>query len=372
MTRLTGLDALRGLMLVLMTLTHIPTSIGSALGQPFGYVSAAEGFVLLSGFMAGLVFSRRLEQHGPVAMRVALQRRAVQLYLCHIALLMFLFSVIAAMGVMLDQPAITNMLGYFFDQPIQAVLGGALLLYRPPLLDILPMYTAFLIATPLLLGFGARGGWPLILSLSAALWLGAQFDLGARSYEALASLFNMPVPLRATGAFVLPAWQLLWVVGLWLGARHQAAANPLLRIPEGIVRTALVCVLIAFVWRHAVGQVPLPDWPAVNHLFDKWQLGPLRLLNLVVLSVVLTRYGPSLMAALPLTRHISTLGSASLPVFCAHLVIALCALALLGGERQHPLWLELSVLAGSFWLLHRIALASIARRSAARVGGQLA
>ena len=37
-TRLNELDALRGLMLVLMTLTHLPTRLSSPLGQPFGYV----------------------------------------------------------------------------------------------------------------------------------------------------------------------------------------------------------------------------------------------------------------------------------------------------------------------------------------------
>ena len=31
-------------MLVLMTLTHVPTRFSSPAGQPFGYVSAAEGF----------------------------------------------------------------------------------------------------------------------------------------------------------------------------------------------------------------------------------------------------------------------------------------------------------------------------------------
>ncbi|MBW8470508.1 MAG: OpgC domain-containing protein, partial [Thiobacillus sp.] len=50
------LDALRGLMLVLMTLTHMPTMYSLPSGQPFGFVSAAEGFVFLSAFMAGRVY----------------------------------------------------------------------------------------------------------------------------------------------------------------------------------------------------------------------------------------------------------------------------------------------------------------------------
>lgn len=364
MARNTGLDVLRGLMLVLMTVTHIPTSIGGVFGQPFGYVSAAEGFVLLSGFIAGLVFSRRLERHGPEALRSTLHKRAVQIYLCHIALLMFLFTIIAAVGVKLEQAAVTNMLGHFFDQPLSATLGGLLLLYRPPLLDILPMYAMFLLLTPVLLAFGARGGWPLVLAGSTALWLGAQFDIGGHAYRALGSVLHMPVPLEATGAFVLPAWQLLWVVGLWLGACQVGAGSPLQRLPRGVVTGAIALTALFLLWRHGVGQTPLPDWPTLNHLFDKWQLGPLRLLNLAVLVICVAHIGPALLRWLPASRFLQTLGAASLPVFCAHLVLALGVLALLGSDGDHPLWLDLGVLGLSFTLLHQIAQISLARRSA--------
>lgn len=53
MTRRLDIDALRGLMLVLMTFTHLPTRFASPLGQPLGFVSSAEGFVFLSAFMCG-------------------------------------------------------------------------------------------------------------------------------------------------------------------------------------------------------------------------------------------------------------------------------------------------------------------------------
>ena len=38
MGRQTELDWLRGLMLVLMTITHLPTWFSSHVGQPFGFV----------------------------------------------------------------------------------------------------------------------------------------------------------------------------------------------------------------------------------------------------------------------------------------------------------------------------------------------
>lgn len=370
MTRNTGLDVLRGLLLVLMTVTHIPTSIGAAFGQPFGYVSAAEGFVLLSGFIAGLVFSRRLERDGPDALRNALQRRAAQIYLCHVALLMFLFTIVASLGQSLQQPAITNMLGFFFDRPLSATLGGLLLLYRPPLLDILPMYAIFLLLTPAVLAYGARGGWAKLLAGSVVLWLGAQFGLGDHLYRTLGDLLRVPVPLEATGAFVLPAWQLLWLIGLWLGAAEAAERNPLARLPRGAVAAAVVLAVLFLLWRHIVGQTPLPDWPVPNELFSKWRLGPLRLLNLAALVICVARLGPALLRVVPASGFLRTLGSASLPVFCIHLVLALVALLILGADQTHPLWMDVTVLVLSFTLLHRTAQLSLARKSAVRGGSQ--
>ena len=93
------IDALRGLMLMLMTLTHLPTRWSDPLGQPFGFVSAAEGFVVLSAYMAGLVYVRRQRRDGDEAMQDAFLRRALKIYLCQAALLVFLLTAVAAIGI---------------------------------------------------------------------------------------------------------------------------------------------------------------------------------------------------------------------------------------------------------------------------------
>ena len=64
MTRRLDIDALRGLMLVLMTFTHLPTRFASPFGQPLGFVSSAEGFVFLSAFMCGWIYSERAKRDG--------------------------------------------------------------------------------------------------------------------------------------------------------------------------------------------------------------------------------------------------------------------------------------------------------------------
>jgi len=75
MGRQTELDWLRGLMLVLMTITHLPTWFSSHVGQPFGFVSAAEGFVFLSAYLVGSVYTGTARRHGYAAMRHAMRER---------------------------------------------------------------------------------------------------------------------------------------------------------------------------------------------------------------------------------------------------------------------------------------------------------
>src|SRR5512145_3242160 len=109
------IDALRGLMLVLMTATHLPTRFSSPLGQPFGYVSAAEGFVLLSGFMAGRVYMQRHQRDGEIKMRAAFLKRAMKIYLWQVVLLIFLFSFIALIGSAREEEAIVNLLTFYWE-----------------------------------------------------------------------------------------------------------------------------------------------------------------------------------------------------------------------------------------------------------------
>jgi hypothetical protein len=47
-------------------------------------VSAAEGFVLLSAFMAGMVYTRKGRRTGVVAMRQAFWHRALVIYGCQL------------------------------------------------------------------------------------------------------------------------------------------------------------------------------------------------------------------------------------------------------------------------------------------------
>ncbi|MBC7619991.1 MAG: OpgC domain-containing protein [Candidatus Saccharibacteria bacterium] len=360
MTRRWELDALRGLMLVLMTVTHLPTRLSSALGQPFGFVSAAEGFVLLSAYMAGLVYANLAQRHGVDAMRKAFWKRAFRVYACHVATLLFLFTVIAAVGLRAHQPAVTDLMSFYLAQPLTALGAGLLLIYMPPLLDILPMYILFMLASPWVLTHGLRQGWSGMLAASVGAWFLSQFGLGAWVYGVAAALTGLAVPLRESGAFAVLSWQFLWVLGLWMGAsRHAKNVQPF-EFPRWAVVLAVVFALAGFVWRHSVGQSPFGANQNLNMLFDKWLLGPLRLLDLFALMAVTLHFGPVLTSRIAGLPWLEALGAASLPVFSAHLAMVLLALALLGADPYaHAWWIDAWLLAACFGVLYGVARLSL-------------
>ncbi|MFN9471110.1 OpgC domain-containing protein [Acidovorax sp.] len=356
------IDAVRGLMLLLMTVTHLPTRLTSPLGQPFGYVSAAEGFVLLSAYMAGMVYGRVAWRKSVAEMHHAFWRRALKIYACHAALLLFLFTVIAFIGIRIEQPAVVDLLNFYVKQPFTALVGGLLLLYEPPLLDILPLYVLFMLASPWVMVIAFVWGWRPVMAVSGLVWLLAQFGLSRWVYDGVSVLVPLPVPFNETGAFVMWSWQFLWMLGLWMGATRNDPNAPAFAFPRWSVLAALALALFLMGWRHLVGQIPFhPEGPyaVFNPWFDKWALGPMRMINVFVLVLLTIHYGPRLAARMPRQRWLETLGSASLPVFCAHLVLVLVVLVGLGAKYDRPWGTDLALLAASFAVLYAVARATL-------------
>lgn len=358
-TRRWEIDALRGLMLVLMMVTHLPSRLTSPLGQPFGFVSAAEGFVLLSAYMAGMVYGRIAWRKGVAEMRRAFWRRALKIYACQAATLLFLFTVIAFIGLRFDQPAATNLMAYYLQQPLTALVYGLLLVYSPPLLDILPLYILFMLASPWVMVLAWRHGWMPVMGVSVALWLLAQFGLSQWAFGAVSAVVPIPVPYAETGSFDTWGWQLLWMLGLWMGATRNDPLAPAFVFPRWAVYTALGLAMVCLVWRHGLGQIPFGSHTGLNLLFDKWSLGPMRVINLFALVVLTLHYGPRLAQSTPRMRWLETLGTASLPVFCAHLVIVLLVLGLLGADQERPWALDLPLLVLCFGTLYAVALVTL-------------
>jgi hypothetical protein len=326
MQRRPELDALRGLFLVWMTLTHLPTRMSDFVNQPFGFVSSAEGFVFLSALLVARIYSRQA-MVDELGLRAKLWKRAFKIYGIHLLMLAFAFTVAAALAITTHRAAIYNLLNFYIAHPWTAILGSVLLLYCPPLLDILPMYVIFLAASPLVLSFGVRFGWRKLLAASGLIWLSAQLSGRELLHAAVVRVTHLHIPLQETGAFNLLAWQAVWMAGLWLGAKSAQGEVPLKRLPLWTVGvSATACVFFAGVRHNWLG--PRLTQTTLAFQLDKWHIGPLRVLNLVAFTIVfywLRRLVFPIVAVEPFL----TLGKASLEVFCAHIIFVFIGLALL-------------------------------------------
>jgi len=218
--RIEELDALRGLMLVWIMCTHLPTILSTYVNQPFGFFAATEGFIFLSALFTGRIYFRVAERDGYGAMWWKLWTRTGKLYLYQLLLLAFAFVIEAPIAARGNRPAVHNLLDFYFSTAhTRAFIDAALMIYRPPLLDILPIYIILLGLTPFAIVLGERFGWKYALTGGFTLWLLAQFGLRSFVYHIQTQAFGMRIPLNEMGAFDLWAWQLWWLVGVWLGVR---------------------------------------------------------------------------------------------------------------------------------------------------------
>ncbi|MGA9668780.1 MAG: OpgC domain-containing protein [Terracidiphilus sp.] len=320
------LDALRGLFLVWMTLTHLPTRFSDFVNQPIGFVSAAEGFVFISALLVGRLYMRDSIENAP-GVRARLWKRSLKIYGYHLLMLALLFTVAAAFAAHTHKAALNHLLNFYFAHPVVAVVGSVLLLYCPPLLDILPMYVTFLFFTPMLLAAVVRYGWKRILAASGAVWLLAQFGLRDVVHNWIVHLTHLQIPLQETGAFNLFAWQAVWITGLWIGARSAMGTTPFKELPKWAVAVSVAACVFFIGVRHGwLG--PHLTQPALGIQLDKWQLGPLRVINLVTFTTVFYWLRRWLIPLVKIEPFL-TLGKASLRVFCAHLFFVFVGLALL-------------------------------------------
>jgi len=319
------LDALRGLFLVWMTLTHLPTRFSDFVNSPLGFVSSAEGFVFISALLVGRLYMREMNEDA-TGVRVRLWKRSLKIYGYHLVMLALAFTVAAAFAIDTHKAAISNLLDFYLAHPFVAIIGSVLLLYCPPLLDILPMYVIFLFFTPLLLSAAVRFGWKRIVALSGTIWLLAQFGLRDLVHNWIVHVTHLKIPLQETGSFNLFAWQALWTVGLWLGARSAFNKPMIGRIP-GWVAACCCAACLFFVGIRYGWLGPHLTEQALGIQLDKWQIGPLRVVNLVTFSVVFywLRNYLRWFAIEPFL----TLGKASLQVFCTHIAFVFIGLAFL-------------------------------------------
>ena len=346
------LDALRGLMLVLMTLAHLPTHAQLITSQELGFVSDAEGFVFLSAFLTGRIFGRIANESGFPTVIKRLWTRALRLYGYHLFLLGIAFTVVATVAIHTQRPSLEGLLDFYLAHPIHAVGSAVLLVYCPPLLDILPMYIIFLLATPVALYVGSRWSWKMVLIPSGLIWVLAQFGLRTAIHAHMVRSAGLQIPLNEMGAFDLLAWQFLWAVGLCIGAGGLGSIGKVLTSKTSVIAALLVAAAF-FLLRHAILHVQF-DGALWSGLIDKWHVGAFRLLDFSSIAILFA-VNRSWLARWLTISPLVLLGKASLEVFCAHLLFCFAALSLVGEGIGSPAWVQLALIATTMIGLYMVA-----------------
>jgi hypothetical protein len=199
-SRILTFDLMRGYFLVAIILDHLayfPNGLDWWGGRGNLYVSAAEGFFLISGIVLGVVRGRKLaEKPFAVAAKLLLQR-GVQLYITAVVL-MLLFTFIGWMFI--DNPGLKAGIRPLTEDVWSVIWGGLTFNYIYGWADYLRLYAIFLFASPIALWLLRRGLWYVLLAVSV--WIWSQYSNS---------------PLETAELSQVYSWQLIFFSGLTIG-----------------------------------------------------------------------------------------------------------------------------------------------------------
>ena len=289
-------DTLRGWFLVCMTLAHLPPHpLQPWVGYMFGFASAPDGFVFLSGLVASWVYLRVRAKQGQKGLEGKALRRFRDIYLTHVSIL---FLTITGSVIFVGN-------SFRATHPIEALVSGCLLVYQPHTCDILPMYCIFLLCMPLILEEFMNGHAWQIGMISLLLWVISLRGIGDASYV---------VPYIDLGAFNLFTWQAYFVAGMYFGYRGLYSQKPVLPRSRSLLAACIVVSLALFVQRHfeivaGIEMIKFHFSPDHN---------PLRFLNAASLGYIVSMVPRTLdlqLMRMRLCQFLNYLGRHSLQVF---------------------------------------------------------
>jgi hypothetical protein len=296
-SRIVLIDLLRGLCLLVMTVDHLPETLFRKFTlQGFGFFSAAECFVFLSGLVAGRVYGRIAINKGLAVLRQRALHRAVVLYLAN-ALLMTLMILAARKGL------VTLGAGSYPDWSLWS--RTMLFLASPINADILRMYCIFVLLLPCVFWALVNDRFCYVAAISGGLWLAASLGYGMTALP------------EGTGYFDLMSWQLLFVAGIYLGFTPLPKLTKLGTTSSwaAICLTVVATFLVIRRWHFLTGQDlhPYFEW-----LF-RWKrtLSTGCLLNFAAFSALVYLFRCSLISVVKTLpgKVIAFLGQHSLQVF---------------------------------------------------------
>ncbi len=297
-----------------MTINHLPTEIRAATDQSFGVFSAAEGFVFLSGLIAGLVYTRKFRTLGPGALWSAASERAKSIYRWQAASVLCAFVAVQLTERLLGycSPTVPRL---FFEHPALSLGLGLSLLYQPGLLDLLPMYCGFVLLLPTVIRALESGRRRLVLAVSAGVWLAVQWA---------PPVDGAPLYPINTGSFNLLAWQFLFVAGVAVGHARISGSQQVSRPSPWALAGAAAVAVYGFGLHYAHWPRPWPD-RVFGVLLNKPALGLLRMADFGCVAYLVGVFGAQFPRALT-WRPLAFLGRHSIAVVAAQSVAIMVVL----------------------------------------------
>ena len=325
MQRNPQLDFFRGFFILIITIDHFFSEnniIRKITEESLGWVSAAEGFVFLSGLTAGLVYTRKLIEAGPAYISRAASKRAWVIYKYHIILFLLTIAILFSHYYMKE--FWFERYSIIFQKPLIALMLGGLFLYQPIYLDILPMYAVFMLLVPIVIKSFQKGYSWYILILSLILYLVGTADINLPFFT------NLPLgQYFDLGTFDLFCWQLLFVYGLFIGHLMYHGQLDVITKNYGLFYVALLICVSLFFLKLFFADIDSNTidlwlgkyaWLEKYSLVDKGNLRPLRALNFALLVFVVAFIAAK-------NKHwftfkpICYLGLHSLKVFSLHIIL---------------------------------------------------
>lgn len=344
-TRDLRIDFMRGFVFVMLFTSHFPGFSWMALvgWERFGVVSSAETFIGLAGYVTGAVYSKRLAQEGLSSVATRLFARAWTLY-------KIAFLVTASVALLRLLPGLDLQELTTFTNPVTRevfplypptsmgfmanLLHVVMLRAGPHQFQVIGLYVALFLLTPIIFWALDRGRTGSMLVLSFGVWLlnflWVETTRGTAQLRLTGSQFEY--------AFPLVAWQFIFVCGVVLGYWRRGVFA-FFRTGRG--RALLVACFIAslgfmlFTLNHPLAEIPA--WARLQWIdpgrfnawyeqwFRKYNLGPGRLLNNAVLLP--TVFALLTIAWRPVERALAwlfiPLGQESMYVFFVHVYLIL-------------------------------------------------
>jgi hypothetical protein len=328
------IDFFRGLALLFIFTNHLAYMVD----QPFlklfswrqwGVSGGAELFVFLSGYVFGLVYSRRLATQGFKQCQAKAVIRSLQLYLANLATLLVVWGIVAYAVARSGRALDLHGVEFFMNEPAAAITRACFLDAYPYGFDVLGLYCVLVVFMPGLLWIFLRR--PLAaVGISVGLYSVAQFVIvpevwghgwGMRIY------FN---PL---------AWQLLFFLAMAIAVAARKGGMRIAGRPWAVALSGSL-VLAMFIWRIAAYGVRfnLAGMGALGKMIaepldwaDRTNLEPLLLVYFFAMVYLVALVLPK---DLSLWRHwmvqpVIRCGQNSLKIFCVGIILAFgCSMAI--------------------------------------------